>query len=37
MKIKIKKWTTVGTWKYNIDADICSICQSEFELPCDKC
>lgn len=38
MKIKIKSWTTVGTWKYNIEnSDDCMICQNEFEIPCNKC
>lgn len=37
MKVKIKKWNAVGTWKYNIGVDECMICQNEFEIPCSKC
>lgn len=37
MKIRIKKWTLVGTWKYDIDTEGCTICYNELEMPCSKC
>ena len=38
MKIELKSFTLVATWKYDIEgAEECSICQNEFEVPCAKC
>ena len=38
MQVNIRKWTTVGTWKYDIEsAEECIICQNAFEVPCSKC
>ncbi|KAH9411082.1 anaphase-promoting complex protein [Ordospora pajunii] len=35
--IKIKKVYPVYAWKWNIDDDICGICQQGFDQVCSKC
>lgn len=37
MKISIKKWIKVATWNWSVEAEFCTICQAEFETPCQKC
>lgn len=38
MKVKIKQWNAIATWKWNIDSnEQCTICQQSFEAPCSKC
>lgn len=38
MQVNIRRWTSVGTWRYNIEtSEECTICQSPFEIPCSKC
>jgi anaphase-promoting complex subunit 11 len=27
MKVKIKRWHGVATWKWEIDEDVCGICR----------
>mmetsp|Transcript_6552 Transcript_6552/g.8023 ORF Transcript_6552/g.8023 Transcript_6552/m.8023 type:complete len:95 (+) Transcript_6552:151-435(+) len=37
MKIKVKKWHTVGYWSWNISQDVCGICQQPFDACCPDC
>uniref|UniRef100_T1G9Y0 Anaphase-promoting complex subunit 11 RING-H2 finger domain-containing protein n=1 Tax=Megaselia scalaris TaxID=36166 RepID=T1G9Y0_MEGSC len=37
MKVKIKSWTGVSTWRWNTNDDNCGICRSSFESTCPKC
>lgn len=39
MKVKIKKWDMIATWKWYIPSgqDMCGICRSPFEATCAKC
>ncbi|XP_018025037.1 anaphase-promoting complex subunit 11 [Hyalella azteca] len=37
MKVKIKKWTGVGTWSYKVDYDNCGICRQPFHGCCPYC
>ncbi|PBP26765.1 hypothetical protein BUE80_DR002256 [Diplocarpon rosae] len=38
MKVKIKKWNGVATWRWDIpDDDVCGICQVHFDGTCPTC
>ncbi|KAH8755267.1 anaphase-promoting complex subunit 11 RING-H2 finger-domain-containing protein [Hyaloscypha finlandica] len=38
MKVKIKKWNAVATWRWDIpDDDVCGICQVHFDGTCPTC
>ncbi|KAK4162307.1 RING finger domain-protein [Cladorrhinum sp. PSN259] len=38
MKVKIKKWNAVATWRWDIpDDDVCGICQVHFDGTCPAC
>jgi len=37
MQVNFRKWTMVGTWKYNFDFEECIICCMSYETPCSKC
>ncbi|ROW13469.1 hypothetical protein VPNG_04357 [Cytospora leucostoma] len=38
MKVKIKKWSAVATWHWDIpDDDVCGICQIHFDGSCPSC
>ena len=38
MKVIIKKWSAVATWRWDIpDDDVCGICQVHFDGTCPSC
>ncbi|TGJ84531.1 hypothetical protein E0Z10_g4232 [Xylaria hypoxylon] len=38
MKVKIKKWDAVATWRWDIpEDDVCGICQVHFDGTCPTC
>ncbi|KAG7284080.1 hypothetical protein NEMBOFW57_010441 [Staphylotrichum longicolle] len=38
MKVKIKKWNAVATWRWDIpEDDVCGICQVHFDGTCPTC
>ena len=37
MKVRIDKWVTVASWKWDIKETACTICQEPFEKPCPNC
>ncbi|EHL01608.1 putative Anaphase-promoting complex subunit 11 [Glarea lozoyensis 74030] len=38
MKVKIRKWNAVATWRWDIpEDDVCGICQVHFDGTCPKC
>ncbi|KAK3346205.1 RING-H2 zinc finger-domain-containing protein [Lasiosphaeria hispida] len=38
MKVKIKKWNAVATWRWDIpEDDVCGICQVHFDGTCPAC
>ncbi|KAK1753440.1 anaphase-promoting complex subunit 11 RING-H2 finger-domain-containing protein [Echria macrotheca] len=38
MKVKIKKWNAVATWRWDIpEDDVCGICQVDFDGTCPAC
>ncbi|KAI3390317.1 hypothetical protein diail_10127 [Diaporthe ilicicola] len=38
MKVKIKKWAAVATWRWDIpEDDVCGICQIHFDGSCPSC
>ncbi|KAI1041498.1 hypothetical protein LB505_001724 [Fusarium chuoi] len=38
MKVTIKKWNTVATWRWDIpEDDVCGICQVHFDGTCPTC
>ncbi|NP_001402575.1 ECU07_1395 [Encephalitozoon cuniculi GB-M1] len=37
VEIKIKKIYPVYSWKWDIESDICGICQQGFDQMCTKC
>ncbi|PQE08979.1 Anaphase promoting complex subunit protein [Rutstroemia sp. NJR-2017a WRK4] len=38
MKVKIKTWNAVATWRWDIpDDDVCGICQVHFDGTCPTC
>lgn len=38
MKVKIKKWAGVATWRWDIpEDDVCGICQIHFDGSCPSC
>ena len=38
MKVKIKKWNAVATWKWDLpEDDVCGICQVHFDGTCPTC
>lgn len=36
-RIRLKKWTAVAFWSYDVTNDACSICHSQIMLPCITC
>jgi hypothetical protein len=38
MKVKIKKWSAVATWRWDLpEDDVCGICQNHFDATCPGC
>jgi anaphase-promoting complex subunit 11 len=38
MKVTIKKWNAVATWRWDIpEDDVCGICQVHFDGTCPTC
>ncbi|EDN98161.1 hypothetical protein SS1G_13018 [Sclerotinia sclerotiorum 1980 UF-70] len=38
MKVKIKTWNAVATWRWDLDEDdVCGICQVHFDGTCPTC
>ncbi|KAK5659287.1 hypothetical protein OQA88_1380 [Cercophora sp. LCS_1] len=38
MKVNIKKWNAVATWRWDVDSDdVCGICQVDFDGTCPAC
>ncbi|KAM0808164.1 hypothetical protein AB5N19_08506 [Seiridium cardinale] len=38
MKVKIKKWNAVATWRWDLpEDDVCGICQVHFDGTCPTC
>lgn len=38
MKVKIKRWNAVATWRWDIpEDDVCGICQVHFDGTCPTC
>ncbi|KAI7828816.1 anaphase-promoting complex subunit Apc11 [Gamsiella multidivaricata] len=39
MKVKIKRWHTVGIWQWNMEdsTDVCGICHNPFDACCSYC
>ncbi|KLU88898.1 anaphase-promoting complex subunit 11 [Magnaporthiopsis poae ATCC 64411] len=38
MKVKIKQWNAVATWRWDIpEDDVCGICQVHFDGTCPTC
>ncbi|KAK3367468.1 anaphase-promoting complex subunit 11 RING-H2 finger-domain-containing protein [Podospora didyma] len=38
MKVKIKKWNAVATWRWDLpEDDVCGICQVHFDGTCPAC
>ncbi|UPK98396.1 hypothetical protein LCI18_009331 [Fusarium solani-melongenae] len=38
MKVTIKEWNTVATWRWDIpEDDVCGICQVHFDGTCPTC
>ncbi|KAH8161354.1 hypothetical protein CIB48_g6903 [Xylaria polymorpha] len=38
MKVKIKKWSAVATWRWDLpEDDVCGICQVHFDGTCPTC
>ena len=37
MKVRIDKWVTVASWKWDIKDTACTICQEHYEKPCPDC
>ena len=38
MRVKIRKWNAVATWRWDIpDDDVCGICQVDFDGTCPTC
>lgn len=38
MKVKIKKWNAVATWRWDLpEDDVCGICQVHFDGTCPSC
>jgi len=38
MKVKIKKWDAVATWRWDLpEDDVCGICQNHFDGTCPAC
>ncbi|KAL0935004.1 anaphase-promoting complex subunit 11 [Colletotrichum truncatum] len=38
MKVKISRWNTVATWRWDIpEDDVCGICQVHFDGTCPTC
>ena len=38
MKVKIKRWNGVATWRWDIpEDDVCGICQVHFDGTCPTC
>lgn len=38
MKVKVKKWNAVATWKWDLpEDDVCGICQVHFDGTCPTC
>ncbi|KAI8900654.1 anaphase-promoting complex subunit 11 [Globomyces pollinis-pini] len=37
LKVKIHSWREVAVWKWNVDEEVCGICQGPFEGTCPGC
>ncbi|TPX15337.1 uncharacterized protein E0L32_004614 [Thyridium curvatum] len=38
MKVKIKQWNAVATWRWDLpEDDVCGICQNHFDGTCPSC
>nr|CAD60607.1 unnamed protein product [Podospora anserina] len=38
MKVKIKRWNAVATWRWDLpEDDLCGICQNPFDNTCPAC
>lgn len=38
MKVTIKEWNTVATWRWDLpEDDVCGICQVQFDGTCPTC
>ncbi|KAH8682505.1 anaphase-promoting complex subunit 11 RING-H2 finger-domain-containing protein [Xylariales sp. PMI_506] len=38
MKVKIKSWNAVATWRWDLpEDDVCGICQVQFDGTCPTC
>ncbi|KAE9051296.1 hypothetical protein PR001_g1580 [Phytophthora rubi] len=37
MKVTIKRWHGVATWKWGVDEECCGICRYAFEACCPDC
>ncbi len=38
MKVKIKAWSAVATWRWDLpEDDVCGICQNHFDGTCPTC
>lgn len=37
LKIKIKSWHTVASWKWQVNDELCVICRSHFDGCCEDC
>jgi anaphase-promoting complex subunit 11 len=38
MKVSIKKWNAVATWRWDLpEDDVCGICQVQFDGTCPTC
>lgn len=38
MKVTIKQWNAVATWKWDVKGEeVCGICREKFEGTCPKC
>lgn len=37
LRVKVKKWHTVGLWKWDVNDDCCGICRSPFDGFCTDC
>ena len=38
MKVEIRKWAAVATWRWDLpEDDVCGICQNQFDGTCPTC
>jgi RING-box protein 1 len=36
-RIRVKKWSAVAFWSYDIENDTCAICHNQLMVPCISC